>query len=137
MNSVRGSHEQCEGDAKKMTGADPQKLIQSPAAALFPPVRLQGPSQMKPVPTGLTAVPLLPLSLGLAGAIPFVATAPPLPSLLPLPVRSEPHPYPLSCPLQCVLSPNTSFASPAHPRTVSEKLSQTWVLENPSSSCNL
>ncbi|GJP46435.1 hypothetical protein CLOM_g5722 [Closterium sp. NIES-68] len=36
-------------------------------------------------PSGLASVPLVPLVLGLAGAIPFVALAPPLCSLIPLP----------------------------------------------------
>jgi len=91
-------------------------LPSKPASPLAPPlhfaphVRQQGPSQMKPVPTGLSAVPLLPLSLGLAGAIPFVVTAPPLPSLLPLPVRFQQSPYlaptldslPASSALHCI-----------------------------------
>ncbi|CAI5996186.1 unnamed protein product [Closterium sp. NIES-64] len=36
-------------------------------------------------PSGLASVPLVPLVLGLAGAIPFVALAPPICSLIPLP----------------------------------------------------
>ncbi|CAI7754539.1 unnamed protein product [Closterium sp. NIES-53] len=36
-------------------------------------------------PSGLASVPLVPLVLGLAGAIPFVALAPPICSLVPLP----------------------------------------------------